>query len=419
VARDVTERKNAEEALKASEQKYMNLVENSPDIIYSLDPEGRFTFVGGALKSLLGYSPQELLGKHFQCILRPGDMNRTEGRFNERRTGKRATRRFEVCLVPKTRDQERKEPVFEVHAFGVYDEAHSEQDKRFLGTYGIAKDISDSRRAEEQLGKTCRELQETRDMLLQSEKLATVGRLMAGVSHEILNPLNILSMRLQMLKLGEGLNEKDAEALSVCENQVKRIVKILGSLSQFSKVPKEEPTPTDLNAVVRHVLTVFAPQFKEGSIRVQEEYDSALPLMFLARSRIEQVFFNIISNALEAVPSSENKVITVSTARPSSPDHVQVIVSDTGPGIDIQNMDRIFGPFFTTKKRNEGTGLGLFLAYGIVKEHGGRIWAENNDGGGVSFFVHLPVVTQRESKPSADALRVAGKGTSHQKTMDT
>jgi len=109
----------------------------------------------------------------------------------------------------------------------------------------------------------------------------------------------------------------------------------------------------------------------------------------------------------------------VTTTRPSSGDHVQVIVSDTGPGIDIQNMDRIFDPFFTTKKRNEGTGLGLFLSYGIVKDHGGRIWAENNDGGGASFFVHLPVVAQKDSKPSADALHPKGKETSPQKTIET
>jgi PAS domain S-box-containing protein len=419
VARDVTERRQAEEALKASEKRYMNLVENSPDIIYSLDPEGRFTFVGGALRSLLGYSPPELLGKHFQHIMSPEDMNRTEGRFNERRTGKRATRRFEICLVLKTKDQERKEPVFEVHAFGVYDEAQSNQDKRFLGTYGVARDISESRRAEEQLGKTCRELQETRDTLLQSEKLAAIGRLMAGVGHEILNPLNIISMRLQMLKLSEGLNEKDGDALVVCEHQVTRIAKILDSLSQFSRAPKEEPALNDLNEVVRHVLTLFAPRFKEENIQVQEKYDSALPLMFFAKSRIERVFFNIISNAREAISASERRIVTVTTMRPSSGDHVQVIVSDTGTGIDIQNMNRIFDPFFTTKKRDEGTGLGLFLSYGIVKDHGGRIWAENNDGGGASFFVHLPVVTQKDSRPLRDEPHPARKEISPQEMMET
>jgi signal transduction histidine kinase len=256
-------------------------------------------------------------------------------------------------------------------------------------------------------------------MLLQSEKLAAVGRLMSGVSQEILNPLNILSMRLQRLKSSEGLNEKDAEALAVCENQVKRIAKILGSLSQFSRVPKEESTLTDLNELVRDVLRTFAPQFKEENIRLQERYDPALSPMFFSKSRIEQVFQNIVSNALEAVSASEKRMITVTTTKPSLGDHVQVIVSDTGPGIDIQNMDRIFDPFFTTKKRIEKTGLGLFLSYGIVKDHGGRIWAENNDEGGASFFVHLPVVTQKDSRPSADALHPAGRETSFRKTMET
>lgn len=399
--REIEERVHTEKALKGSEERYRIILEaiqeNSPDIIYCLDPEGCFIFLGGAVKSLLGYSPQELLGKHFQSIVRPEDVSRTEGRFNERRTGNRVTRRFEICLIPKAKDRERKDPVFEVHAFGVYDETQPSQDKRFLGTYGVARDISDSRRAEEQLGKTCRELQETRDMLLQSEKLAAIGRLMAGVAHEILNPVNILSMRLQMLKLSEHLNEEMTDALGICENQVKRITKIVGTLSQFSSTPKEEATLNNLNEVVRHVLTLYAPQIKEENIQIQETYDPALPLMPFARSRIEQAFSNIISNALEAASGKEKRVITVATTRSFSGDHAQVVISDTGTGIDIQNMSRIFDPFFSTKKHSEGTGLGLFLSYGIIKDHGGRIWAENNEAGGASFFVHLPLGRQKES----------------------
>jgi len=397
VARDVTERRQAEEALKASEKKYMNLVENSPDIVYSLDPEGRFTFLGGALQRLLGYSPEELRGKHFQCVLRPEDLNRTEGRFNERRTGTRATKRFEISLVPKAKDREKKEPVFEVQAFGIYDETQPNSEKRFLGTYGVARNITDSRRAEEQLGKTCRELQEMRELLLQSEKLAATGRLMSGVAHEILNPVNIISMRLQILKLSQSLDEKAADALAVCENQVKRITRILGNLGQFSRVTKEERTPNDLNEVLGHVLTLFAPQFKEEHIQVETAYEATLPLLSFARSRMEQVFFNVISNALEAMSGMEKRVLTVSTARTSSGDDAQVVLSDTGPGIDIQNMNRIFDPFFTTKNRSEGTGLGLFLSYGVVKDHGGRIWAENNGAGGASFFIQLPVLRNKES----------------------
>lgn len=399
--REIKERVRTEKVLKESEERYRTILEiiqeNSPDIIYCLDPEGRFTFLGGALKSLLGYTSQDLMGRHFQSILRTEDLNRTEGRFNERRTGNRATRRFEVGLVPKTKDLERKDLVFEIQAIGVYDEEQPNQKKRFLGTYGVARDITDTRRVEEQLGKTCRELQETRDMLLQSEKLAAVGRLMAGVAQEILNPVHIITAKLQILQQGGLVDDKTAESLLVCEKQVERITKILDNLSHFSRVPREEMALHDVNEVVRHVLNLHAPQMKREKIQLEEAYDPALPQVTFSRSRMEQAFFNIISNAVEAMSAKEKRVLTVTTSKTFSGDYGQVIISDTGTGIDIQNMSRIFDPFFSTKKQSERTGLGLFLAYGIVKDHGGRIWAENNEAGGASFFVDLPLVRQKQS----------------------
>jgi two-component system NtrC family sensor kinase len=222
-----------------------------------------------------------------------------------------------------------------------------------------------------------------------------------------------------MLNSNEGLSERAADAVEVCENEVKRIAKILDSLSQFSKVPKEEPTLNDVNEVVRHVLNLFAPQFREEKIQVQETYESTLPLIFFAKSRIEQVFFSIISNALEAMSGREKRVLTLNTMRLSSGDHVQVIISDTGTGIDIQNMSRIFDPFFTTKNQSEGTGLGLFLSYGIVKDHGGRIWAERNDAGGASFFIDLPVVRRKESNPSRREPPPEGKAAFSQGMVET
>jgi len=397
---EIEKRVKAEETLGRIEERNRTILDtiqqNFPDLLYCLDPEGCFTFLGGPVKRLLGYSPEELLGKPFQCLLRPEDLNRTEGRFNERRSGSRLTRRFEICLVPKANDREKKEPVFEIHAFGIYAANQPKSAKRLLGTYGVARNITDSRRTEEQLGKTCRELQETRDLLLQSEKLAAMGRLISGVVHEILNPVNIISMRLQMLKLGNSIDEKATETLEICENQVKRITRILGDLRQFSRMTKEEKTPNNLNEVVGHVLGLFGPQFKEENIRVETAYETALSPMPFARSRMEQVFFNVISNALEAMSGREKRVLTVSTARTPSGDHAQVVLSDTGPGIDIQSMNKIFEPFFTTKDRTQGTGLGLFLSYGIVKDHGGRIWAENNGAGGASFFIQLPVMRHKE-----------------------
>jgi len=150
----IAECKKTEEALKASEKKYSAIVENSPDIIYILDPEGKFSFVGGAIGSLLGYTAEELKGNHFTSIIYPEDVKKAEWRFNERRTGERSTKKFEIRLTTK----QGKGKYFDVkyltvklHAFGIYDRPVSAKDKKFLGTYGVAREITDLKQAEEKL----------------------------------------------------------------------------------------------------------------------------------------------------------------------------------------------------------------------------------------------------------------------------
>jgi PAS domain S-box-containing protein len=165
--RDISDRKRVEEALKASEKKYSSLVENSPDIIYVLDHEGNFTFVGGAIKNLLEFTPEDLMEKHFTSIISPEDVEKARWHFNERRTGKRATRMLELRL--KTKQQKGKpfdirDLVVELDAFGIYDKAVSEKDKKFIGTYGVARDISRRKHVEEVL----RESEEKYRMLVEN-----------------------------------------------------------------------------------------------------------------------------------------------------------------------------------------------------------------------------------------------------------
>jgi len=193
-------------------------------------------------------------------------VSRTEGRFNERRTGNRVTRRFEICLIPKAKDRERKDPVLKSMRSAFTMKRSRARTKDFLD-FGVARDISDSRRAEEQLGKTCRELQETQDMLLQSEKLAAIGRPDGGVAHAILNPVNILSMRLQMLKVSEHLNEEMTDALGICENQVKRITKILGTLSQFLKGRPRKRQRSIISMRCPTRIDLYAPKSKKRIFR--------------------------------------------------------------------------------------------------------------------------------------------------------
>jgi signal transduction histidine kinase len=255
----------------------------------------------------------------------------------------------------------------------------------------LKKELDERRRAEEALGKTGEALQEARDMLLQSEKLAAIGRLSAAVAHEILNPVNIISMRLQLLAQKQDLPEGVKEALAICKNQLDRIVKFTEDLGQFSRSSSKHIAMNNLNEIIQHTLLLSDPQFKEYDISTDVNYDAALPLISLDKDRIEQVIFNLVCNATEAMAGRETRVLGIKTGLSASEGYVQVIISDTGTGIEDGHTDKVFDPFFTTKDAGQGTGLGLFISYSIVHEHGGRMWAENNEWGGASFFIELPV----------------------------
>ena len=252
-------------------------------------------------------------------------------------------------------------------------------------------ELSERKRAEEELRNTCQELQETRDMLVQSEKLAAIGRLTAGVAHEILNPVHIISMRFQLLEMKEGLSDELRHDLDICKNQLHRIIGIIEDLRQFSRSSEKHVTINDLNGIIEHVLALQAPQFKEGGIKTEVHYTSSLPSIPFDKDRILQVIFNIISNATEAMEGQETKVLRIKTNAATSDEFVQVRISDTGTGINQDTMSKIFDPFFSTKDRGQGTGLGLYICYVIIKDHGGSIWAENNEWGGASLYIELPI----------------------------
>ena len=227
-------------------------------------------------------------------------------------------------------------------------------------------------------------------MLVQSEKLAAIGRLTAGVAHEILNPVNIIGMRLQMLDMTEGLSDKIKETLDICRKQLNRILGITKDLGRFSRTAKKQTTMGDLNELIKDILILCAPQFKEESIKTETRFYPDLPLIPMDKDKISQVIFNIISNAASAMSEQQTAVLTITTGQPTPGGPVQAVISDTGTGIDNQDIYRVFDPFFTTKGLDQGTGLGLFISHGIIQEHGGSIWAENNEQGGASFFIELP-----------------------------
>lgn len=257
---------------------------------------------------------------------------------------------------------------------------------------GIVQDVTEKNRFEQ-------ELQNARDQLLQSEKLAAIGRLSAGVAHEILNPVNIISLELQTLQITENITPETKKELDICMAQIKRIVTIAENLKQFSRIPAKEKTMTrvDINDVIAHVLMLYSMQLKIEGIETELQYPLDLPEILIEKEKIEQVISNLISNAMDAMEGRDHKVLRITTKReaPSGGhDYLTIMVADTGSGIEDELMPRIFDPFFTTKEPGKGTGLGLSISYGIIQDHDGKIWAENNEWGGASFFVELPVKSE-------------------------
>lgn len=230
------------------------------------------------------------------------------------------------------------------------------------------------------------------DRLLNVEKMNSLSRISAGVAHEILNPVNIISLELQMLLAMTGLPGKARTELEVCMRHVRRVIAIADSLRQFSHAGKETKEPGDINALIAHLLRLYSTQMLIENVNVVTGFQPGLPAVLMNAKRIEQVLINIFSNALSAMDETEDKGITVQTAAVRVEDavHVRITVADTGPGIDKRNLRRVFDPFFTTKEQGKGTGMGLSIAHGIVREHGGRIWAESGEQGGAVFRIDLP-----------------------------
>ena len=233
------------------------------------------------------------------------------------------------------------------------------------------------------------QLQITQQQLVQSGKLAAIGELVAGVAHEINNPLTGILGHTQLLLRGE-LDATTKESLEVVEAQTKRVARIVQNLLSFASQRKPERAAISINDLVERTLELRNYDLNVNNIEVSLDLDPASPAVWGDMQQLEQVFLNIVNNAQQAMAAAHGKGrLAVKTQ--ISEDKVLVTLTDDGPGIPAKIIERIFDPFFTTKGVGEGTGLGLSICYGIVAEHGGRLWAESSRAKGSSFQVEFPL----------------------------
>jgi two-component system NtrC family sensor kinase len=235
---------------------------------------------------------------------------------------------------------------------------------------------------------------ESENRLLQSEKQASVGRLAAGVAHEINNPLTGVLTFTRILQRSQNLGDKDREHLQKIAESTVRVRDIVKGLLDFSRQTELDQEPTDVNRLVRAVISAMENQALIKGVSLEFNPGEDLPMITLDRNQFQSVVINLIINALDA--TEQGGTIRASTgisvsASDTGKKGIEISISDTGCGIPSENLDKLFEPFFTTKEVGKGTGLGLAVSYGIVQRHGGTIRVQSEVGHGSTFTIWIPV----------------------------
>ncbi len=281
--------------------------------------------------------------------------------------------------------------------------AFTPDDERLLMTLASqAATAIEQARLVKDLQQSLEELRTTQAQLIQSEKLSAIGQLIAGVAHELNNPLTAIMGYAQLLQLSDEVSEGVLRDLNKIYLQAQRAAKIVQNLLTFARQHKGERQLVNINEVLERTLELRAYQLRVDNVELSVNLAEEELLVLADPNQLQQVFLNLINNAQDAIAETRRRGhLVVSTQQVA--DKVQIRFSDDGPGLLPQVRQHLFEPFFTTKEVGKGTGLGLSICFGIVSQHGGRIWAEDTAGGGATFVVELPQAPEGAAAPTGAA----------------
>ena len=393
------ERKESEKALRASEAAFRGLFESAPDAIVLVNEDGRITLVNAHAESIFGYARKELIGKPVEMLL--------PERFRERHIGHRTAfqanptiRRMGVGIELFALRKDGVEIPVEVTLSPLRTNEHTE-------ILSIIRDVSERKQLELQLS--------------QSQKMEAIGRLAGGVAHDFNNHLGVIigysELLLDRLPPGDPLRK----SATMIREAGQRSASLTRQLLAFSRRQIFEPKVLDLNAVVSDIDSMLRPLIGED-VELVTLLDPSLGKLRADPAQVDQIIMNLAVNARDAMPHGGRLILQTSNAdldeayaskhATVKPGHyVMLAVSDNGTGMDKQTQEQIFEPFFTTKEKGQGTGLGLSMVYGIVKQSGGYIWVYSELGQGTTFKIYLPRMDQDVADASAEpVLRPASTG---------
>jgi two-component system NtrC family sensor kinase len=395
------EQQHAEDALRRSEARFRALIENAQDIITLLDGSGVILYASPAVERVLGYRPDELVGRSVSELLHPDDARAVA----ELRPARAHDAGRTAALELRVRHRDGTWRILCGSGTDCLD------DPAVGGVVVNARDVTERKHAEAELAKQ-------RDALMQSEKLAAMSVLLAGVAHELNNPLAVVVGRATLLgqQLAGSPLGASAEKLGQAAERCARIVKNFLALARQHPPERQR---VHLSQVVQEALELVAYALRVDGVEVALDLSLGLPVLWADPHQLHQVVVNLVSNAHHAmreVPLPQRRRLTLRTHADAAGEVVTLEVADTGPGILPEVRPRLFEPFFTTKPLGQGTGLGLSLCRGIVEAHGGRITLESEPGHGATFRVELPVHAAPAPPPS-DADRAVEARVRHRRIL--
>jgi len=358
VVQDITEQKKKELDLL----RYSNVIHYTVNPIQITDARGVMVYVNPAFERTSGYSGSELIG-HNPNVLNSGKHSKDFWRnvWITILGGK--------VWVGEVENRRKDGTLFQTE---LVISPIVDQKGNVAGFLGAHRDITEQKALERQL--------------VRSQKMESIGTLAAGIAHEVGNPLTSISSLVQVI-LRTTEDEFAKEKLELIKNQINRITRIIRDLVDFSRPSSYVVKPTEINEVLRDALNIVQYGKRVKHIRFDVNLTPAIPKLHVVPDQLVQVFINILMNAVDALDETPGTISISTTARGQE---VQVVISDTGKGIEPAEIEKIFEPFYSTKEVGKGTGLGLWVSYGIVKNFGGDILVESSPKSGSTFTVTFP-----------------------------
>jgi len=381
IFRDITDRKAAELAQRESELRLRSILDTVPDAIVVIDDQGAIQSFSPAAERLFGYDSAEVIGRNVN-ILMPTPYREAHDGYIERylRTGERRIIGIGRVVTGRRKDGETFPMELQVGEFT------SPGGRYFTG---FVRDLTERQEAE-------RRIQDLQAELLHASRLSVMGQMASTMAHELNQPLtavtNYLEAGRQLLATGMGRPERISEMMEKAIAQAQRAGDVIRRLRGFVGKGETERRIHSLNQLVEEALALALVGARQRGVRVLLELDHTLLRVFVDHVQIQQVVLNLVRNAIEAMEQVERRELTIGTRRVREQGLAEIIVADTGPGIDPELADRLFQPFVTTKAT--GMGLGLSICREIVEAHQGRLTTAPVPSGGTVFRVTLPIASR-------------------------